>query len=82
VGEGGGCKEDASEVCEAGEPGRSKEFREFLKIGVGRERKPWISVDELAWPIGERGNEFSRDVVGTSRVGLELLSSCTPTTAI
>ena len=36
VGEGGGCKEDASEVCEAGELGMSREVR-FLRIGVGRE---------------------------------------------
>ncbi len=84
VGEGGGCKEDASEVCEAGELGASREFREFLRIGVGSERKPWLSEGELAWPIGERGKEeLSGDVAGeASKVGPELLSSCTPTTAI
>ncbi len=35
VGEGGGC-EDALEVCDAGEPGTSRGFRKFLRIGVGR----------------------------------------------
>lgn len=84
VGEGGGCKEDASDVWEAGELGISREFRVFLRIGVGRERKPWASAGELAWPRGEGGkDELSGDETGEVSIeGPEALSSCTPTTEI
>ena len=54
VGEHGGCEEDVPEVCEAGELRKS---RLFLRIGVGRERKSWVSEGNLAWARGERGKD-------------------------
>ena len=48
MGEGGGCNEDVSDVCELGEPTASREFRADLRMGVGRERNAWLSVGEVA----------------------------------
>ena len=48
MGEGGGCNDDATDVCELGEPTASREFRADSRIGVGKERKPWLSVGGVA----------------------------------
>jgi hypothetical protein len=72
VGEGGGGSDALSEACE-GEANPSIEFLADLKMGVGRERNPWLSV-------GEGEGELSKD--GEGRASEGLLSSGTPTTAI
>ena len=66
MGEGGGGKEELSEVC-VGEPRGSKEFRADLRMGVMGERYAWLSVVE-----GEGGRrELSRDGEGTVEEGEE-----------
>lgn len=70
MGDSGGCKEDISDVYEAGVREISKEFREFLQIGV-RERKLWVSGLELRWKrgcgevLGDGGCEVGPEVVSS-----------------